>query len=237
MIVSIHRPYFAPYAGFFRKAELSDELVLLDQIQFPRKTTWITRNRFKNDQGVLWVTVPVNKKHLGLQSIDAVRINYGSRWVRKFLLSLQSAYVHAPYFSQHRPFLEELLSSRCDRILELNVKIIHYLLDCLQISTPVRLQSDLQAEGKGDHLLVDVCRRVGADTYLAQREVQKFIDKKCFDAAGVALKFFTAPTPVYPQLWGEFLFNLSAFDLLFNCGPKAGEIIRETKTVRRLRID
>ncbi len=225
MIISIHRPYFAPYPGFFRKTELSDLMVLLDQVQFPRKTTWITRNRFKNDRGVLWVTVPVFKKHLGLQSIDEVRINYGSRWDRKFLLSLQSAYRHAPYFSRHLPFLEELLSSRCERVLDLNLKIIQYLADCLQIRTPMRLQSDLRASGKGDELLVDVCRRAGADTYLAQREVQKFIDGRRFEAAGIGLRFFTAPFPVYPQLWGEFLFNLSAFDLLFNCGPKARDIL------------
>ncbi len=135
MIISINRPYFSPYAGFFQKALLSDVLVLLDRIQFPRKTTWITRNRFKNDQGALWVTVPVFKKHLGLQPIDQVRINYGSRWVRKFLLSLQSAYVHAPFFSQHSRFLENLLSGRCERILDLNVKIIRYLLDGLKIRT------------------------------------------------------------------------------------------------------
>jgi hypothetical protein len=225
MIISINRPYFSPYAGFFQKAHLSDVLVLLDRIQFPRKTTWITRNRFKNDQGVLWVTVPVFKKHLGLQPIEQVRINYGSRWVRKFLLSLQSAYVHAPFFSRHSRFLEDLLTSRCERILDLNVEIIRYLLDCLQIRTPVRLQSELQAQGKGDRLLVDVCRRVGADTYLAQREVQKFIDAKPFEKAGIQLKFFTAATPVYPQLWGDFLFNLSTFDLLFNCGPKARDIL------------
>lgn len=230
MIISINRPYFAPYPDFFRKASLSDVLVLLDRVQFPRGTTWITRNRFKNDRGTLWVTVPVFKKHLGLQSIDEVRIHHGSRWSRKFLLSLQSAYAHAPYFNQHRPFLEELLSARCDKILDLNVKIIRYLLDCLEIGTPVRLQSDLQAQGKGDELLVDVCRRAGAHTYLAQREVQKFIDGKRFEKAGIHLTFLKAATPVYPQLWGEFIFNLSAFDMLFNCGPKAKDILRSHRS-------
>ena len=227
MRVSINRPYFAPYPGFFQKAERSDVLVLLDRIQFPRKTTWITRNRFKNDQGALWVTVPVFKKHLGLQPIGRVRINYGSRWDRKFLLSLQSAYLHAPYYKDHRPFFEQLLAERHERLLELNLRIIEYLLGCFRIHTPVRLQSDLQAQGKGDQLLVDICRKTGAGTYLAQREVKKFIDEKRFEKSGIALKYISLSPPVYPQLWGEFLFNLSAFDLLLNCGPKAKDIISE----------
>jgi hypothetical protein len=31
--------------------------------------------------------------------------------------------------------------------------------------------------------------------------------------------------PVYPQLWGDFRYNLSTLDLLLNCGPKARDII------------
>ena len=225
MVVSINRPYFAPYSGFFRKAHLSDVLVLLDRVQFPRSTTWITRNRFKNDQGVWWVTIPVKKKHLGLQRIDQVRINYGTRWRRKLLLSLQSAYRHAPYFSQHAPFIEELLSARFEKMLDFNLQIIRYLFDCLQIDTPVRLQSDLQVAGKGDQLLVEICRRAGASIFLAQREVQKFIEQDKFENANIQLRFFTAATAVYPQLWGDFIFNLSAFDALFTCGPKAKDIL------------
>ncbi|MBT8369996.1 MAG: WbqC family protein, partial [Deltaproteobacteria bacterium] len=78
MIVSTHRPYFAPFPGFFQKAHLCDIFVILDNVQFPRGTTWITRNRFKNDQGTLWMTIPVWKKGLGLQSIDDVRICHES---------------------------------------------------------------------------------------------------------------------------------------------------------------
>ena len=54
MIISANRTYFAPYPGFFYKAHLSDYLVILDDVQFPRKTIWITRNRIKNDQGTVF---------------------------------------------------------------------------------------------------------------------------------------------------------------------------------------
>jgi len=39
------------------------------------------------------------------------------------------------------------------------------------------------------------------------------------------LEFFTPPCPVYPQLWGDFIPNLSALDLALNCGPRAGDIL------------
>jgi hypothetical protein len=43
--------------------------------------------------------------------------------------------------------------------------------------------------------------------------------------AGVKLRFFKMSHPVYPQLWGDFIPNLSSFDLLLNCGPKAHDIL------------
>ena len=73
MILSTSQPYFSPFPGFFLKAFLSDIFVILDEVQFPRGTTWLTRNRFKNDQGTLWMTVPVWKKGLGLQKIKEER--------------------------------------------------------------------------------------------------------------------------------------------------------------------
>jgi hypothetical protein len=60
MIVASEQPYFAPYPGFLYKAHLADAIVILDAVQFPRGTTWISRNRFKNDRGQLWLTVPVD---------------------------------------------------------------------------------------------------------------------------------------------------------------------------------
>jgi hypothetical protein len=111
MIISANQPYFAPYPGFFVKALLSDVLVILDEVQFPHGTTWISRNRFKYDQGELWLTIPVWKKGLGDQWINQVRICYEGRWLHKHLESLKTAYGNAPYLSEHLGFLEELLSS------------------------------------------------------------------------------------------------------------------------------
>ncbi len=69
MIVSAYQPFFAPFSAFFSKAMHSDIFVLMDEVSFPLGTTWLTRNRLKNDQEALWMTVPVRKKGLGLQKL------------------------------------------------------------------------------------------------------------------------------------------------------------------------
>lgn len=225
MILSILRPYFAPYPGYLYRMLRSDKVVLLDRIQFPRGSSWITRNRFKNDQGVLWLSVPVWKKTLGLQRIDRVRVCREGRWMSRYPESLERAYANAPYWPEHRPWLRQLFAGKFEFLLDLNLAALDYLTANFGIQTPVLRQSDLRTRAKGDLLLVEICRRLDADVLLVPREVRKYLDPRPFADRHISLDFVAPPAPVYPQLWGDFIANLSAVDLLLNCGPKAREML------------
>jgi WbqC-like protein family len=225
MMISVNQPYYFPFAGFFFKAYLSDNLVILDDVQFPRGTTWITRNRFKNAQGSLWMTVPVAKKGLGLQKINAVRIYHDSRWAKKHLQSLKNAYIRAPYFSEHIDFLEDLFSTKFEKLIYLNLKIIRYLMQQLRVDTNVILSSELGVHMNGDELILEICRKLGASEFLIQKAARKYINSDRLSAEGIKLKDYRTSSPVYPQLWGDFIPNLSALDLILNCGPKAHDIM------------
>jgi hypothetical protein len=230
MIISANQPYFCPFPGFFYKASLADVLVILDEVQFPRGTTWLTRNRFKNDQGVLWLTIPMWKKGLGLQQISQVRICREGRWPRKHLQSLKSAYAHAPYLGDHLAFLEEIFSRPWDKLVDLNLAIMRHLLDTLQIKSRLVLLSELGITARGTQLLLEVSKALGASTFLAQSQAQKYLDAALFEASGVKLSFFKYEAPIYPQLWGDFVPNLSTFDLVLNCGPRAWSIVPQAPT-------
>ncbi len=225
MIVSTNQPYFFPYPGFFYKAHLSDVFVILDEIQFPRGATWVTRNRFKHDQGTLWMTIPVWKKGLGLQYFDKVRIFDEGRWVKKHLASLKSAYARAPYLVDHLNFVESIFSSDLKKLIDLNLTIIRYLMEHLHINTEVILLSELGIESRGDQLLIEICRHIGASHFLAQNAALKFLNKDPFHEAGIQLRSFPPLSLVYPQLWGNSIPNLSTLDLILNCGPKAHDIL------------
>ena len=225
MIVSAHRPYFCPYPNFFCKAMKSDVLVLLDDVQYPQGTTWINRNRFKNDQGCLWITIPVWKKGLGLQKINEVRICHEGRWQRKHLESLKVAYGNAPYFREHLRLFEAAFSQESPFLIEMNLEIIRYLMDVLEIETEIVQLSRMTMQEKGNKLLIDVCKSLGGSVFLAQSSVRNYLDEFLFQDAGIQLLYMKPPAMVYPQLWGNFINNLSVFDLIFNCGPKSREIM------------
>ena len=203
MMISVNQPYFFPFVGFFYKAYLCDNFVILDDVQFPRGTTWITRNRFKNAQGRLWLTVPVIKKGLGLQKINAVRINHDGRWAKKHLNSLKNAYIRAPYFREHQNFLEDLFSTDLEKLIHLNLKIIRYLMQQLQVDTNVVLSSELGIHTKGDKLLLEICSKLGASQLLVQKAARKYVNSDQLSAEGITLSDFRPPSPVYPQLWGD----------------------------------
>ena len=225
MILSASQPYFFPFPGFFYKAYLSDIFVILDNVQFPRGTTWITRNRFKNEQGSLLMTVPVKKKGLGLQRIDAVRICHDGRWHKKHLESLKNAYSRAPYFKVHIGFLEALLSTKFEKLIDFNLNVIRFLMQQLEIETKVILLSELGIHSTGDKLLIEICGKMGASQFLTQSAAQKYLDADRFADAGIRVTKFKQPLLIYPQLWGSFIPNLSALDLIFNCGPKGHDIM------------
>jgi len=225
MIISSNQPYFFPYPGFFYKAYRSDVFVILDNVQFPRGTTWTTRNRFKNHQGSLWMTLPVKKKGLGLQKINTVRICQDGRWAKKHLESLRNAYANAPYVKDHLSFLEALFSTKFEKLIDFNLKIIRYLMKHFQIETKITLSSELEITAKGDQLLIEICRKFGASQFLVHSAARKHFDADRFKKEGIRLTDVKFPSPVYPQLWGSFIPNLSALDLLLNCGSKAHDIM------------
>ncbi len=231
MKLSTYQPYFAPFPGFFFKAHLSDIMVILDDVQFPQRTTWITRNRFKNDRGTLWITVPVWRKGLGLQRINSVKICPEGNWRKKGLRSLKTSYTNSPFLKEHRDFLADIFSEKYKMLIDLNMKIIQYIKGYLGLTTPIILQSETGIKDKkGNELLIELCLKMGATQYLAQRNAKKYLDKGLFSGAGIKLEYFDPPSPVYPQLWGNFIHNLSTLDLLLNCGPGARDVLLQPDT-------
>jgi hypothetical protein len=220
MIVSAARPYFCPYPGYFAKILACDIFVILDEVQFPQGSTWITRNRFKNDQGTLWMSIPVKKKGLGLQKISDVKICHEGRWRKKHLTSLHQAYLHAPYRDEYMGIFERSFSSGQESIFEMNMEIVSYVLGELGCTTRIIRMSDLGIQEKGTRLIVDICLALKATHYLVQESARKWLDNILFERSGIEVEFYNPPAQIYPQLWGSFVPNLSIFDLLFTCGPK-----------------
>lgn len=228
MIIATHQPVFLPWSGFFIKALKADCVVLLDGVQFPRGRGWMTRNRLKCDQGELLLTVPVHRKGRGLQIIHDVQLIKGTGWKKKHLRSIEQWYAHAPYLDDYSPMIRQIYGQGDDRLLSLNLRFILFLWDVLGFKTHLVLQSELGVTGRGTELILRICERLGAKRYFTFPMAAKYLDSAQMGEGGVELSTVVFYPPVYPQLWGKFIPNLSALDLLLNCGSKSLEILSKT---------
>ena len=211
----------------------AEHLVLLDDVQFPLGGSWVNRNRFKNDQGELWLTVPVWKRGRSLQCIDEVEICNEENWQSKHLLSLEHAYKHAPYWDEHGGFCQQIYQRRWQGLLDLNLRILDYLRMTLGIEKSFLRNSTLVTTTKGSERLVSICKALGARQYLTIASSHKYLDQQLFHHHGIQIIYYKYEPPTYPQLWGDFIANLSVLDLLLICGPKSAGLIRQAGRIVR----
>lgn len=207
----------------------SDIFVLFDTAQFVMRD-FHKRNKIKGPTGAFWLTIPIPSNDCYLKRILDVPLPRERKWAEKHLKSIIYCYKKAPYFEKYIGFFEELYTNLPERLVELNEKIILYLKDCFDIKTKIIKSSELElTEGlKSTEILIDILKKVGADKYISGKGREgkpHYLDVELMKKNGIDVIWQEFVHPVYKQCYGEFIKNLSAIDLLFNCGDKAKEII------------
>lgn len=226
MIVAIHQPEHLPWLGFFDKLRQADVWVMLDHVQY-RKHYFQHRNRVHAASGAAWVTVPVSTSGRLSQPLSEVRIDpQAARWRQKCWGTIAQWYQRAPYWAMYAPELEALYQREWERLVDLNDALIRFLLSALSIHVRIVKSSTLGVEGARSGLLLEICSRLGARTYLSGISGREYLDVASFQASGVAVRFQTFHHPVYPQQHAPFVPCLSAIDLLFNCGPSSRMVLQ-----------
>ena len=61
------------------------------------------------------------------------------------------------------------------------------------IHTPVRYSSDMDPEGEKSALVLNLCKQVGASTYLSGPHGQDYLDEKAVWEAGIAVEYHEHP--------------------------------------------
>jgi len=230
MRVTIHQPQFMPWLGYLDKIDQADLFMVLDTVQF-KKNEWQNRNRIRTPNGWQWLTVPVLQR-FG-QRIDEVCINPTASWRAEHLRALEMHYARAPYRMQYLPALRALYEQRWDKLCDLNLAVLQWLLGAYGIATPVRLASTMAAREEPTDRLVDLCMAVGATQYVAGPGADGYMDKARFEVSGVRLEMQTFHHPRYRQVYAPFEPNLSAIDLLFMQGPDALALLRRARPASR----
>lgn len=230
MIVAIHQPHYLPWLGYMDKLDRVEAFCVLDTVQFVRRE-FQNRNRIRTADGSMWLTVPVKGSYQA--PISEIDIDNEADWGRKHLQALRLNYNRAPHFAEHEAFFAETYARRWDKLIELCLHVLSYLKKAFGISTPVHLASEFPTRDEPTARLVDLCRALGAETYLAGEGGKNYMDMKMFEDAQIALEFQSFTHPVYPQCFEPFESSMASIDLLFNCGREGFELVRKQRGEKR----
>jgi hypothetical protein len=225
MRVAVHQPQYLPWSGLFDKIDQADCFVVLDTVQY-EKNEWQNRNRIKTPQGWCWLTVPVHYRFP--QRLGEVTVAQDG-WQRTHWRTMTQSYRKAPFFDRYAPLLEPLYTTTWQGLVDLNLASMTRLAEGLGLGWAPRLASEMTLTDEPNGRLIDICRQVGADVYLAGSGSRHYLDQARFAAAGIAVEFQQFEHPVYPQLYGPFEPALSTVDLLFNCGPDSLAVLRRSR--------
>ena len=229
MIISVHQPQYIPWLGYFDKIDKSDCFVFLDTVQY-KKREYQNRNRIRTKDSWIWLTVPVRTKGSSQQSLCDVLIDNETDWANEHSKSLQSWYGHSAYFKDYFPFFEDLYKKNWEKLIDLNINIIKYLLSVLNINTQIYLESEIGTTKKSTERIIEICQRLKADKYLSGTGGRDYLQEDLFTKNGIELKYQIFEHLNYKQQFisSEHPFEpyMAVLDLLFNAGMQSLSIIR-----------
>lgn len=229
MIVAIHQLHYLPWLRYFHKIASCDIFVALDNIQF-NKNGWQNRNKIKNPQGWIYLTVPVSQKFQ--QSLDEVRIDNHIRWRDIHRNSLNTNYGKSGHYKEYKNFFDEIYKKEWSYLNALNYEMLLFFVQALGIKTKIVRSSELKVEGEDSTRLLNICKAFGADTYLSGAyAAQVYLEPKLFEEAGIKIIYQEWHCPVYTQQFNHlgFIPDLAIVDLLFNEGERSLDILLNSR--------
>jgi hypothetical protein len=194
----------------------------MDEVQYDKRFT--NRNRILDSHGPVWLTVPINKSHKFLAN-RLVEINNEIPWREDHWKKILLSYSNAQFFHLYRD-LENVYKKNWSTLFELDFETIKKTMEWLGIGIPIIRESELQVGGESTERLVNICKAVGADTYISGIGGKGYIQEQLFDRSNLRLEYQSyLPTP-YPQRFSDvFVPNLSIIDMLSNVGPGSARLI------------
>lgn len=131
---------------------------------------------------------------------------------------LRENYRISPFYDEIMPYLLDLYSFRCERMMDFNLESIKMLMKLFDINIDMVIASELDPEGKSNALLIDIMKKLRCKKYLSGIGAKDYYVPELYEKAEIEVIWQDFKHPVYKQQYGEFIPYLSSIDLLFNCG-------------------
>jgi WbqC-like protein family len=198
--------YFPPLIFF--PALYTESYVFIDIYEEYRKMSFRNRCLISGAQGIISLSVPLLHGRNQRLPMREVLISDAESWQARHFKSIQSAYNRSPFFEHYQDEVAALYQKSVSRLADWNIECLTWL----------RKKIEWPAE------------------ILYTESAVPFRPEGVDDRRNLVLpKNYISWNPAkYRQVFEErtgFFPNLSILDLLFNTGPKAGELLRNASKI------
>jgi len=222
MTIAIHQPNYLPWLGYFAKIFAADVFVLLDDVQYSKKSVGAKNYILSKDEKKTPLSVSVKMSNGAFQNYNKLQIEYNTNWHMKHINKIKDAYCKTNFYKEYFEQLDNILRKKHQYLSELNIEIILWLLTLLENKTEIEISSKLQLPNQDDKNKrnIQICKHFNADVYLSGQGAIKYNVEKEFIYAGIKLNYQQFNHPIYKQNSKVFNENLSILDALFNIGAE-----------------
>lgn len=222
MTIAIHQPNYLPWLGYFAKIFAADVFVLLDDVQYSKKSVGAKNYILSKDEKKTPLSVSVKMSNGAFQNYNKLQIEYNTNWHIKHINKIKDAYCKTNFYKEYFEQLDNILRKKHQYLSELNIEIILWLLTLLKNKTEIEISSKLQLPNLDDKNKrnIQLCKLFNADVYLSGQGAKKYNVENEFIYAGIKLNYQKFNHPIYKQNSKVFNENLSILDALFNIGAE-----------------
>lgn len=230
MKVAIMQPYFAPYLGYISLIKHTDKFILFDTVQFIRHG-WIERNRIlKQNEGWLYIQVPL-EKHSRETLIKDLKINNDTDWKKKILSQLVVYKKVSPNYYKVINFVNEIFEREYTSIVQLNKVLLENICTYLGFPKNLLIFSEMNLEideaKVPDEWALNICKKLGNDiTYINPIGGLDFFDREKYAHNNIQILFQKMHLEPYNQKRITFDAGLSIIDvMMFNSVEEVNAMI------------
>lgn len=229
MRVTIHQPSYWAWLGLLDKIAKVDKFVIMDDVA-ANKASYQYRNQFFCNGKEKILSLPVDYK-MG-KKLNELHFK-NNIWKQDHLGKIKNYYLKSPYFKELYPQIEQLYNDFLGEFaFPFILKTMKFAFEYLGIDVEIIKSSELKSEKEKGDLVIDLCKKAKATTYISGQGAKNYMTKKQiedFEKNNIILEWHKFEHPVYPQYKKfDFIAGLACLDLFFwNGKDKSREIFWE----------
>ncbi len=180
--------------------ELSPSVVYIEAHENYQKQSYRNRCRFYAADGVQALSYPiVHEGGTHKQPISDVKVDYSTPWLQQHQRAIVSAYRTSAYFEYYQDELFEIMDSRPEKLIDLNMSILRFFIEKTGLAVDLRMTEEYSSATPFD-------------------DYREIIHPKRPNSILNDLELGKPYFQVFSRKYG-FQSDLSIMDLLFNEGP------------------